>query len=86
MNYSASSSSAGSARIPRALTDYFGYDKSIQWRYRLYYNDTDWDKMLKEQLNAGMPVIYAGSSHIFIVDGYDNQGRFHFNWGGTRTV
>jgi hypothetical protein len=81
MNYTASSSSAGSSRIPGALTTFFGYDKSIQWRYRSYYDDTGWDQMLREQLDAGMPVIYVGANHIFIVDGYDNQGRFHFNWG-----
>jgi hypothetical protein len=81
MNYSANGSGAGSARIPRALTTFFGYDKGIQWRYRSFYDDAAWDQMLRDQLNAGMPVIMAGAGHIFIVDGYDQEGRFHFNWG-----
>jgi hypothetical protein len=81
MNYTANGSGAGSARIPRALTTFFGYDKNIQWRYRSFYDDAGWDQMLREQLGAGLPVIYVGASHIFIVDGYDNIGRFHFNWG-----
>jgi hypothetical protein len=81
MNYTASGSGAGSARIPRALTTFFGYDKSILWRDRSFYDDAEWDKMLREQLDAGLPVINVGASHIFIVDGYDNTGKFHFNWG-----
>jgi hypothetical protein len=81
MNYSADGSGAGSARIPEALITHFGYDKGIQWRYRSYYDDAAWDKMLKEQLDAGLPIIMAGSNHIFVVDGYDSEGRFHFNWG-----
>jgi len=81
MNYSAGGSGAGSARIPRALVNHFGYDKDIQWRYRSYFDDAGWDRMLREQLDAGMPVIYVGAGHIFIVDGYDSTGRFHFNWG-----
>ena len=81
MNYTAGGSGAGSARIPRALVNHFGYDKGIQWRYRSYFDDAGWDRMLREQLDAGMPVIYVGAGHIFIVDGYDSTGRFHFNWG-----
>jgi len=81
MDYTANSSGAGSARIPRALTEHFGYDKSILWRDRSYFDDAGWDQMLREQLDAGKPVICAGANHIFIIDGYDNQGRFHFNWG-----
>jgi hypothetical protein len=62
----------------------FGYDKSIQKYQRSYYDDATWERMLKSQLDAGLPVIYGGQGHAQIVDGYDNQGRFHRNcgWGG----
>jgi hypothetical protein len=78
---SSGGSSSGSARIPRALVNHFGYDRSILWRHRSYYDSNGWEQLLREQLDAGMPIIYAGAGHVFIVDGYDNEGRFHFNWG-----
>jgi len=82
MNYTTGGAGAGSARIPKALTTYFGYDKGIQWRFRSHYaNDVEWDKMLREQLDAKLPVIMVGAGHIFVVDGYDSEGRFHYNWG-----
>jgi len=73
-----------------ALSNHFGYDAKIQSR-ELYYSDVVWKEMLKAQIDAGLPVYYAGSStdtennsinaHAFICDGYDNTGKFHFNWG-----
>jgi hypothetical protein len=70
---------------PVAFTEFFGYDKSIQWLQRRFYTDAEWEAIIRQQLDAGLPVYYAGnhpgSSHAFIVDGYDSTGRFHMNWG-----
>ena len=66
------------------FTDFFGYDRSIQRHWRLYYNDAEWEALIRQQLDAGLPVYYHGSnpsSHAFIIDGYDSTGRFHINWG-----
>jgi len=87
MNYSSSSSGAPSLSVPVALTAYFGYDRSIQYRYREFFDDTAWEEMLKAQLDEGMPVYYSGrdnsyGGHAFILDGYKDGGNlFHFNWG-----
>jgi len=68
-----------------ALTGIFGYDKSIQIHYRMYYNDNDWEAMIRQQLDLGLPVYYWGrrdnGTHAFVVEGYDNTGKFHINWG-----
>jgi len=43
-----------------------------------------WDDIMKIQIDSLLPIIYSGSGsggHSFILDGYDNSGRFHFNWG-----
>jgi hypothetical protein len=46
-----------------------------------------WDDIMKIQIDSLLPVIYSGnpqdksSGHSFILDGYDNSGKFHFNWG-----
>jgi len=67
------------------LVNHFGYDRSIQRPQRMFYTDTEWVAMIRQQLDAGLPVYYwgnhPGSDHAFIVDGYDSTGRFHINWG-----
>jgi len=67
------------------LTENFDYDRSIQTHERVYYNDADWEALIRSQLDAGLPVYYSasrqGGGHAFIVDGYDSARRFHINWG-----
>jgi hypothetical protein len=72
---------------PVVLTNFFGYDKSIRQLQRMYYDDATWEAIIREQLDAGLPVHKRGnnqpntSDHQFIIDGYDSEGRFHINWG-----
>ena len=81
-----------------ALVSNFGYDKSYQFLYRAYYSDAEWEAIIRQQLDLGLPVYYQGTSepngddenysresaHAFVVDGYDNAGKFHINpgWSG----
>ena len=71
------------------LADYFGYDKSIKYSWRQdFHRQEDWERMLKDEINANRPVLYAGfteswEGHAFVVDGYN--GRFfsiNYGWGG----
>lgn len=68
-----------------ALKTYFGYRSTLQGVQRNNYNQTQWINLLKIELNAGRPVLYAGfgsgGGHAFVCDGYDNNNFFHFNWG-----
>jgi len=70
---------------PTVLVKNFGYDKSVQRLYRKYYDDNEWEAIIREQLDARLPIYYSGndpeSSHAFYVDGYDNMGRFHIGRG-----
>jgi hypothetical protein len=70
------------------LINSFGYDRDLENIKRSYYdNDAEWEAILKAQLDARLPVRYNGensegkSSHYFVVDGYDNAGKFHINMG-----
>lgn len=67
-----------------ALKTYFGY-KGVQGVERKNYTLTNWINLLKTELNAGRPVLYAGfgggGGHAFVCDGYDNNSNFHMNWG-----
>jgi len=71
---------------PDALIQYFCYDSSANYVWKNLYSDTDWEKLLIEQLEHQQPVLYrasdqnSSSSHAFVVDGYQN-GYFHINWG-----
>jgi hypothetical protein len=79
------------SHLPSALTATFGYDRNIQTQYRRFYTDAEWEALIREQLDAKLPVFYYGNYptsssssdvyHAFVVDGYDNSGRFHCNWG-----
>ena len=85
MNYGLDGSGASTRNVATALLNYFDYDPSISYKQREYYSSLEWDDFLRQQLDAGMPVIYSGrnpsSGHSFICDGYRDDGMFHFNWG-----
>ncbi|MCL2378585.1 MAG: C10 family peptidase [Defluviitaleaceae bacterium] len=67
--------------IINAMTTHFGYDRSIQSKRRRYFDDIAWNRIIKEQLDAGMPVFYLRTGHYYIIDGYNSNGKYHFNWG-----
>lgn len=68
-----------------ALKTYFGYASTLQGLARGNYTNTAWINLLKTELNASRPVIYAGfgtgGGHCFVCDGYNDNDYFHFNWG-----
>lgn len=67
-----------------ALKTYFGYKSTLKGIKKANYTNADWINLLKTELDAGRPIIYAGfgdGGHCFVSDGYDNNDFFHFNWG-----
>lgn len=68
-----------------AMKTYFGYGTDMQGVFRDNYTLTTWNNMMKAELDASRPVIYAGfgqgGGHCFVLDGYDDNDFFHFNWG-----
>jgi len=90
MNYGVGSpndngSSASSSHIPAALKNYFGYATGGASINREAYTLQEWENKVYEELLAKRPLLYSGRSsgggHAFVVDGYDGEGLFHFNWG-----
>lgn len=49
-----------------------------------YYTQEEFEFIIKEQLKSGLPVLGETYNHCLILDGYDRNGKFHFNfgWGG----
>ena len=69
------------------LNRYFNY-KKIAASYQRDYTQEEWEAKIKESLDNGCPVPYAAnnsgtgdSRHMFVIDGYTDNGYYHFNFG-----
>ena len=63
-----------------------GYNQSATLVDKKDYSMESWNSMMLSELEAGYPILYAGSGqaggHSFVLDGYDgNQAKYHINWG-----
>lgn len=85
MDFLEQSSGASTQSIPWKLATYFGYKPSAHGIKRENYTSQEWSDIIYNELAQRRPVIFSGSKrtggHAFICDGYDGEGRFHFNWG-----
>ncbi|MDO8366982.1 MAG: C10 family peptidase [Saprospiraceae bacterium] len=85
MDYSPSVSGTYSENVPGALINYFSYDSGCNLVNQGSYSDAGWVAMFKGELDAGRPVQHSGSgnggAHAFVCDGYDDNNKFHINWG-----
>lgn len=91
-------SAASTKEVANALVNYFQYDVGIEYvsmvDYYFDYGDDflgEWIITLKNEINDNRPMQYRGSSqegggHSFVCDGYDNEDRFHFNFGWSGTA
>lgn len=85
MTYSSIASGAYALRIPRMLSEHFGYDIGYSYLKRDFFGFREWNDMMYAEVAAGRPILYAGTSegggHEFICDGYSSDNMFHINWG-----
>ena len=85
MQYGVESSGAESIRQPYALFNYFGYDPGMRTVYRDFYSRSELHAIIRNELAEHRPVLCSahdtGGGHAFVIDGYDNQGLYHINWG-----
>ena len=67
------------------IIKYLGYSSSATGMERIKYDDNAWTALVRGELDASRPIIYAGfeqtAGHCFVCDGYDDEDRYHFNWG-----
>ncbi|MDE6577972.1 MAG: C10 family peptidase [Muribaculaceae bacterium] len=70
--------------VSHKLIEYFTYAKGCEYIERDMFNEEEWNSILRQQLDEVGPVIYSGAgsgAHCFVIDGYDNEGLYHVNWG-----
>lgn len=69
-----------------SLRNHFKYAPETQYVFR-DSTTMDWDSLMIAHLDQRIPMYYAGWSqphiygHAFVVDGYQGEGFYHFNWG-----
>ena len=84
MNYGPDVSLAYSTAAEIAFRAFFDYNDATL-KMKSSYTDTQWINLLKNELDDGRPIFYAGSGpdggHAFVCDGYNANNYFHFNWG-----
>ena len=96
MHYNSDCEGSSGAHVQTCLLGmrkYFSYNMESYLEFRNNHSTAQWDNMVKTDLAAGRPVLYAGQSernvdegtvagaHAFVLDGYDTNGLFHVNWG-----
>lgn len=86
MVYGPQSSGMYNHKAAYALRTHFRFSPETQYVYR-DSTTMDWDSLLITHLDQKIPMYYAGWSvpnvngHAFIVDGYQEDHFYHFNWG-----
>ena len=68
-----------------ALMQYFKYRPTLFAVGREDMEAEAFDDLLRDELDAERPILFSGRSasggHSFVIDGYDDLGMFHVNWG-----
>ena len=81
MDYSCNNSTSSTYEARDVLVDIYQSSEDAHYSERRHYEDDEWITKLKNHIDWGFPVIYRGKGHSFVCDGYNSDGRFHFNWG-----
>lgn len=87
MIYTTYSSGAYQYLMLQALKNYFSYSQDTYYLYRNNVTRDAWMEKVYSELDNGHPIAYGGNAqdgsdgHAFVVDGYDENGNVHINWG-----
>ena len=84
-------SGTNDARILDAFIQHFNYNDTAHYIVRSRYDEPTWMEMVYSELTNHRPIFYSGKDinlelgifggHNFIIDGYDEEGMVHVNWG-----
>ncbi len=87
MEYSPEGSGTVTQCLRRGLVENFGYDPYAEVVNRENFTYDEWTALLNNELQEKRPVIYGGAAndgqdgHCFVIDGVDEDGLYHVNWG-----
>ncbi len=87
MDFSACGSGASLSRARAALVGTFRYLDAARERQRFHMSDEAWFDLIRNDLDRGLPLLYASTIHTMVCDGWreiDGLRQVHINygWGG----
>ncbi len=85
--YGSGSSTTNEESNTDKINKHFNYNL-VYASYQANFTQEEWEAKIKESLNNDCPILYAAnnsgtgdSRHMFVVDGYTQNGYYHFNFG-----
>ena len=86
MNYGPNESGGSISLARNAFVNFFNYDQNIFLDFRINYQDSIWESLLRIELLNNRPILYVGGDtmpdpHAFVCDGFQFNNYFHMNWG-----
>lgn len=77
-------SGAQNSRFSEGLR-HFGYTDVKYYERLSLNNDSLWCALIENEIDNLRPIEYSGfgddGGHAFVLDGYNGNGQYHFNWG-----
>ena len=73
--------------VPYALINIFQYNPNLVAYERNYFDDKEWYNIIDDELDAMRPIFYSAwksnkTTYLrFVIDGRDENGLYHINWG-----
>ena len=81
MNYRPTSSGAQTGLLCTVMPQYFSYTYNMANYYRDNFTRENYLKMIFKAIDKEWPMVHRGGGHAYVLDGYDDNGLVHFNWG-----
>jgi len=87
MDWDYDGSGSNSLVASQAIAQYFKYTNAAVYQRRANFSATVWAQKVRESLDMGWPLLYSGTEegapygHAFVLDGYDDNDLYHFNFG-----
>lgn len=92
MNYGVGESGASPSFVASPMIYNFRYSPEVTYiscidaytdpsTLKYSYTREELNDIIRQQINDGMPVLGGTYNHLMVIDGFDDDGLFHINWG-----
>lgn len=81
MNYRPTGSGAATTYLCTVMPQYFSYASQMTNIKRENYTKENYLNLVFKSIDKEWPLLHRGGGHAYVLDGYDDYGLVHFNWG-----
>lgn len=64
-----------------AFVEHWGMSSAAYTKQRYWIQIPSWKSRLMGSLDHGQPILYGGGAHAWVINGYDDDDKFHCIWG-----